>query len=174
MQMVDYQLHKSKTILKNQKEIIMDLDIAYQFLRKNFTDTTWEYKKYNIFAVTSPSIHFYNLFYELKDIVRGYVNHDQPLWIQSWLNYHQPNQVLDWHDHYWPIHGYISIDPKGTETEFETYTITNEVGNIYIGPGYRPHRVNVTEMFTAPRITLGFDIHNTPNVPYEQFSLIPI
>ena len=85
-----------------------------------------------------------------------------------------PDQVLKWHNHSWPCHGYISIDPKMTKTVFEGYEITNEVGNIYIGAGNRQHCVEVLEPFTAPRITIGFDVTDVPNIPGGIFSLIPI
>ena len=36
----------------------------------------------------------------------------------------------------------------------------NEVGNVYIGPGYREHKVITTnnDLFDTNRITIGFDI----------------
>ena len=96
------------------------------------------------------------------------------MWFQSWLNFHKPDQVLDWHDHNWPYHGYISIDPKGTRTVFKDYEVKNEIGNIYIGPGHRRHKVEVDEVYDGPRITLGFDIHTEPSKPFDQWSLLPL
>ena len=86
----------------------------------------------------------------------------------------RPTQVLDWHGHDWPYHGYISVDPKKTDTVFETYRIKNELGNIYIGPGHRMHKVEVIHPFDTPRITLGFDITDEPDFPFDHFSLMPI
>ena len=59
-----------------------------------------------------------------------------------------------------------------------SYEIINEVGNIYIGPGLKEHKVIVNENYYSPRITLGFDVyvHNEtrPNYANESFALIPI
>lgn len=174
--MSDYKIHKSQTVIDNQEYMIRDLYVAHEYFKRQFPkqDSTWGYSYYNIFAATSPSPTFYNLYKELTSLVREYVGDDRPLWIQSWLNFHMPNEVLDWHGHAWPYHGYISIDPKNTKTVFDGYEIKNEVGNIYIGPGYRQHKVEVIETFDTPRITLGFDIHESPAKPYDQFSLVPL
>jgi hypothetical protein len=101
--------------------------------------------------------------------------------MQCWLNYHHSNEVLDWHNHAWDYHGYICIDPKKTRTVFREYEIVNQIGNIYIGPGNREHKVVVDEDYSSPRITLGFDIMvNNDNEffklinPHDMFSLIPI
>ena len=70
----------------------------------------------------------------------------------------------------------FSIDPKNTRTVFEGYDIKNEVGNIYIGPGYRKHKVEVDEHFDQPRITLGYDIETNPKkYPHAHYwGLIPL
>lgn len=174
--MKDYLIHKSQIIIDYQDLMIRDLYLAHSYFKKNFpnNDSTWAYKYYNIFSVTSPSPTFYTLFKDLSLLIREYVNHDRPLWMQSWLNYHMPDEVLDWHGHNWSHHGYISIDPKKTKTVFEEYEINNEIGNIYIGPGARLHKVEVLETFSSPRITIGFDITDEPNIPNEQFSLVPV
>ena len=80
------------------------------------------------------------------------------MWMQAWLNYHNHNQVLGWHNHDWDYHGYISIDPKNTITEFRDYKIENKVGQIYFGPGQREHRVVCLDEFSDTRLTIGFDI----------------
>ena len=172
----DWQIHKSNTILEHQSLMIRDLHIAHENFKRQFPkqDSTWGYGLYNIFALTSPSPTFYTLYSELKTVIREYVGDDRPLWIQSWLNFHYPDDVLNWHGHAWPYHGYISIDPKKTKTVFENYEIINEVGNIYIGPGERLHKVEVMETFDTPRMTIGFDVHEEPATPYDQFSLVPL
>jgi hypothetical protein len=172
----DYQIHKSQLIIDNQEQMIREIDQSYAYFKRNFgkLSSTWGYAFYNIFALTSPSPVFYQLFQELKTVIRNYMGHDRPLWIQSWANYHMSNEVLDWHDHNWPHHGYISIRPHKTKTVFKEYEVMNEVGNIYIGPGHRLHKVEVLEEFDTPRITLGYDILEDPGMPYEQFSLMPI
>ena len=82
--------------------------------------------------------------------------------------------MLNWHSHQWDYHGYISIDPKKTRTVFSDYEIKNEVGNIYIGPGDREHKVIVDENFDTPRITLGFDVSLETEDLNDTISLIPI
>ena len=55
------------------------------------------------------------------------------------------------------------------------YEIKNEVGNIYFGPGWdRKHKVCVNENYSGNRITLGYDIHTQPDLPDDQYSLIPL
>ena len=47
--------------------------------------------------------------------------------------------------------------------------------NIYFGPGWdRKHKVCVNEDYSGNRITLGYDIHTQPDLPDDQFSLIPL
>jgi len=172
----DWHVHKSQTIIDNHELMVRDCHMAYDYFKRVFPkqDSTWGYGMYNIFALTSPTPTFYALYKELRDIIRNYVGDDRPLWIQAWLNFHYPTDVLDWHGHAWPFHGYISIDPKKTKTVFENYEVVNEIGNIYIGPGYRMHKVEVLEPFDSPRLTIGYDVHDTPELPYEQFSLVPL
>ena len=172
----NYRIYKSDTVIKHQKEMLVEIDEALLLFKDAFPekDPTWGYKFYNTFTATAPSFLFYDLFSELKTIIRDYIGHNNPLWVESWINYHLPNQVLDWHSHLWPVHGYISIDPKQTRTVFDGYSITNELGNIYIGPGYRRHKVEVLEHFHTPRITLGFDVVTDPSQSEGILSLIPI
>jgi hypothetical protein len=47
---------------------------------------------------------------------------------------------------------------KWSETEFEDYKIKNKIGNIYIGPPYKKHRVNILKPFNGQRITIAFDV----------------
>jgi len=99
------------------------------------------------------------------------------LWIQSWLNYHDYDQVLGWHNHSAGWHGYISIEPQDTVTEFENWTIDNECGNIYFGPGKHSHRVVNLRKYKGKRITLGFDIifssdYDNNSLPTENFGAI--
>lgn len=177
---MDYKIHKSELIVDNQNEFVNLIDQAYDLHQEvmNGEDSTWSYYKYNFFTLTAPSQLSHKLFIELKNLINEYIPSDQSKWIQCWINYHYPRQVLNWHNHEWDYHGYISIDPKKSRTVFNDYEIENQVGNIYIGPGYREHKVVVDEDFDTPRITLGFDIYlNNPNEEEdlnEMFSLIPI
>jgi hypothetical protein len=160
----NYILSESKLIIENHREFIDDTCIAYDRFRYNFPkqDSTKFYRYYNTFCITAGSENYYNLFSELKSNIRYYHNQSDALWLQSWINFHRQSEVLNWHSHYESIfHGYISIDPKSSETEFEKFSIKNQIGNIYIGPSALKHRVNVLESFDGFRITIGFDIFDT-------------
>jgi len=173
---MDYKIYKSQLIIDNKDEMLEQIHRAHSVHQIYFpgNDSTWTYKGYNFFGLTSPSLLFSKLFFELKNIIYDYVPEENK-WMQCWLNYHRPDQVLDWHDHHWDYHGYICIDPKKTKTVFEEYEIENEVGNIYIGPGNRKHKVVVEQNYNNPRITLGFYVCVQPkNTPDEILSLIPI
>lgn len=173
--MSDYLLHKSKLIIDNQQKFIDELSHAHEIHQRIFQNqsSTWTYAQYNLFALTAPSPLFYDLFLELKTVINSYID-VSPKWMQCWMNYHNQNEVLDWHNHEWPFHGYISIDPKQTRTVFREYEIVNEVGNIYIGPGGREHKVVVDSEYSSPRLTLGFDVQTEGSLPDSMLSLIPI
>tara|TARA_R100001463_G_scaffold32367_1_gene72626 strand:+ start:672 stop:1193 length:522 start_codon:yes stop_codon:yes gene_type:complete len=173
--MTEYKIYKSQLIIDNKDEMVELIHRAYETHQNVFNgqDSTYTYGLYNFFALTSPNLLFRELFFELKDIIHEYVP-EKYKWMQCWLNYHTPDTVLKWHNHEWPYHGYISIDPKNSITEFEKFEVENQVGNIYIGPGYRYHRVVAKDNFTEPRITLGFDICTEPMEPQHMMSLIPL
>jgi hypothetical protein len=173
--MNNYILYQSQFIVDNQADIIQDLQIAHAHFEKLFPDreSTWSYNLYNIFSLTAPSTNFYQIYKELRTLVRSELGNTRPLWFQAWLNYHKPNEVLDWHDHTFEYHGYISIDPKKTNTVFENYSIENKVGQIYFAPGYRRHKVEVLEPFEGERITIGFDIQTIPDQPYVKYTERP-
>ena len=168
---MDWKLYKSQVVLDNQRVMISILNNAIPSL--GGIDSTWSCDKYNVFGLTSPTQVYYDLFNELRGFVYDYTGDVDRLWMQSWVNYHMPDQVLRWHNHHWPIHGYISIRPHKTKTVFEGYEIDNEVGNIYIGPGNRYHRVEVLEDYDTPRITLGFDLLTDPTQCSNNIGLIP-
>jgi hypothetical protein len=172
---INYKLYKSNTIIDNKIELIKNI---YKIKDKicnslNSNETTWTYDKYNFFQVSSPEINCYHLYKELKKIIRDFVNHNRPLWFQSWLNFHMPNEVLDWHNHLWDFHGYISIDSKNTKTIFEDYEIINEEGNIYIGIGNKKHKVEVLKNYDTPRITIGFDVTENNDI-FNMNSFLPV
>jgi len=173
--MKDYILYQSQFIVENQADIIVELDMAHQHFKNLFPDreSTWSYNFYNVFSLTACSTNFYQIYKELRTLIRGQLGDTRPLWIQSWLNYHKPNEVLDWHGHDFEYHGYISIEPKKTNTVFENYSIENKIGQIYFGPGYRKHKVEVLEHFEGERITLGFDIQTLPESPYAKYKELP-
>ena len=180
---MDYNLHQSNLIKNNHQTFINECSFAYKLIKDdlNIKDPTWKYTDYNIFAVTSSSILFYNLYRELNYHIRSYVGNDQPLWIQAWLNYHTNDEILSdklgesqgFHSHEVSFHGYVSIEPQNTLTKFRNgLEIKNKIGQIYIGPaldhnkgknGEYDHYVTPLTPSTSPRITLGFNINNEIN-----------
>ena len=177
--MNDYKLYYFDYIKENQKEIINVIKKSHSDLNQDgISDSTWQYYMYNIFGVTSPSIYFFNIFKELKNIVLKNVKSEK-IWLQAWLNYHTSDKVLDWHNHRAPYHGYICIEPQSTTTEFETgWNILNECGNIYFGPGNIKHRVVNDNPYSGVRITLGYDVI-TENCfadyqPTKNYGLMPL
>ena len=168
---MDHKLYESQVVLGNQRVMINILNNAISFLGD--VDPTWSYDKYNVFGLTSPTQVFYDLYNELRGFVYDYIGTSKNMWMQSWVNYHTPDQLLQWHNHEWPIHGYICINPHLTKTVFEDYEIENRVGDVYIGPGNRYHRVELIEPFYTPRITLGFDLTDTPRKATANIGLMP-
>jgi hypothetical protein len=98
--MIDnYKIYKFDYIKENQAEIICESSICHDSLISDgFQDTTWSYLFYNIFSVSSPSIHYWNIFKYLKNIIKENIDEER-VWLQSWLNYHSYDDVLDWHNH---------------------------------------------------------------------------
>jgi hypothetical protein len=184
----DYTLYKSNYIVENQSAIVADLELSLKLFHQMFAsipdaDSTWSYDRYNIFALTAPSTALYEVYKEMRTLVRNQLGNTRPLWFEAWANFHKPDQVLDWHTHNYDYHGYISIDPKKTNTVFENYLIENKVGQIYFGPGHRHHKVEVLENFEDYRITIGFDVHCIPESklileyverPFRNLSLMPL
>ena len=168
---MDHRLYKSQVVIDNQRVMINILNNAIPLLEGE--DSTWTYHKYNVFGLTSPTRVFYELYKELRRFCYDYTGVPKDLWMQSWVNYHMPDKVLPWHNHEWPIHGYISILPHKTKTVFDGYEIVNEIGNVYIGPGGRHHRVEVLEDYDTPRITIGFDLTDSPSALSGNIALIP-
>ena len=151
---MDYKIYQSKYIVEHQSEIIEQCCKVKQ----NYNgDMTLDYFKYNIFSLTAGYYTFYEIYKELILLVKSKLGNKR-MWMQAWLNYHNHDQVLGWHNHDWDYHGYISIDPKNTVTEFRDYKIENKVGQIYFGPGQREHRVVCLDEFSDTRLTIGFDI----------------
>ena len=157
----NYQIHKLEYIRDDFVGFLNDCEDAKERFSNLFPETssTWGYKAYNIFSLTSGSLRFYKLFNDTKKIVREYLKTDEPLWLQSWLNYHTMDEVLDWHIHYdCSAHGYVSINPMKTKTVFENFAVDNEIGKLYIGEPLVEHKVEVLESYYLPRITIAFDV----------------
>ena len=166
---MDHKLYKSEVVLDNHRVMVNILNNSISFLGD--VDPTWTYDKYNLFGLTSPTKVFYNLFKELRGFVYDYTDGD--LWMQSWVNYHMPDQLLKRHNHAWPIHGYICINPHLTKTVFDDYEIENRIGDVYIGPGGKHHEVQLIEPFYTPRITIGFDVTDRPHQANANLGMIP-
>jgi len=178
---MNYRIYNSEFISSKLKSIKLEGRMhhaAYKnFFKDSKKDSTWDYNAYNIFSLAGGSELFYQIYKDLIFVIKDYLkdqNDDSSTaWMQSWLNYHKQDEVLDWHDHFFSYHGYISIDPKDSTTEFKEYSIQNKPGNIYIGPSRRPHRVVVNKPYTDTRTTLGFDILTRPQ-EVGNLSFIPI
>jgi len=175
----DYNLYSSPFIINNKNGIIDIATRAYNKFKEVYktSESTWTYDKYNIFTIMAGEPYSYIIFQQLVAAIRDRVGDGRPLWLQSWLNYHKEDEVLDWHwhDEDYIAHGYLSIEPKNTVTEFEKFTIENKVGNLYIGktgPGYN-HVVRVREPYEGIRITLVFDVKDSCTAT-KNLSFIPI
>jgi len=155
----EYTLLNWNYINDNKQNFIDHLTHSHESLvNYGIRDSTFKYTDYNIFAISSPSIHMYKLYYVIRELVRNKLQDENHLWIQSWLNFHTHEQVLGWHNHDASWHGYVSIEPQDTFTEFENWKIDNKCGNIYFGPGHNRHRVVNNSKYTGLRITIAFDI----------------
>lgn len=180
-----YKLIQSEYVVKHQQEFIRDLSYSAKSLYQyGILDTSLKhgsYTQYNIFGATSPSPHMYQLFTEIRNVVRE-INPVGKLWIQSWINHHYENELLGWHNHSSTWHGYVSIEPWNTITEFDDFKIVNKIGQIYIGPGGLRHRVVAADdfPFLDKRITVAFDIMTEENftgdniLPTDNYGCIPL
>jgi hypothetical protein len=165
-----FEVYKAEVVEQKQQKFI---DTLLEF-HHNTDYRTSNFSEYNIFTEVSTE-EMYDLYSAVKAIIRTHIPGSR-LWMQAWLNVHKQNECLDWHHHNFPYHGYISIDPKNTTTEFSKWKVMNAVGNIYFGPGgeANAHRVVVKEAYDDYRITIGFDVHNISSAVQGQNKFIPI
>ena len=156
-----HKIYKSQVILHNHKDFKKDCRQIYRQIKQDYNmehTITGLYQQYNIFNYASPKRIWGELFKEIRTSCLDFIGEDSNMYFQSWLNYHtEEKQLLDWHDHDFPFHGYISIEPLNSRTIFSDFEIDNKVGNIYIGHGNAEHKV-VCDDVSQPRITIGFDI----------------
>ena len=177
----DYNLYSSPFIVAHSHNVVEAATNIHTKFIKLFgpDDTTTTYYKYNIFTMTAGDPYFYTIFRQISAAIRDKVGDDRPLWMEAWLNYHKEDEVLDWHTHDedYLLHGYLSIEPMNTVTEFKNFTIENKVGNLYVGktgPGFA-HAVKVREPYGGDRITFAFDvIDSTYANELSNLSFIPI
>jgi hypothetical protein len=179
----DYQTYNLKTVEENVDIFIDQCNQLYKIIQENdIKDTTWQYKEYNLFSLSSSSEAFWFLWKNIQVCIRKTIGDDRPAWMTGWLNYHKYDEVLDWHNHLGSkYHGYISIDPKVTKTMFESddckYEIENLPGLLYIGPSARLHKVEALEPFEGHRITIAFDVTTEKDVfsaKAKEFNWIPV
>ena len=172
-----YVTSKSDAICNNKSDFIEQLYFGVNKYQEKYSiqkdNITWDYHRYNIFSLSSGSPLFYKLFEEVREVIRSFLVwkgiEPEQGWIESWVNNHEFSEVLGVHDHHFPFHGYVSVEPKTTKTVFlkdglEWYSIYNEVGSIYFGPGNRLHKVVNLEPYDGKRITLGLDYFQLPHV----------
>ena len=141
------------------------------------TSSTSFYRYYNCISLLVGSLHYYKMFKDVFKIIRKYSNSKRPLWFQCWLNFHKEKNLLKWHNHPDALfHGYISIDPKNTETVFKNYTIKNKIGNVYIGPSLNDHKVVSKKTYNNTRITIGFDVIDEKTIKklYKKYGEVDI
>jgi hypothetical protein len=169
--MKNYVVKNFSYIKENHSHFIEYANLSHERFMFNYgkvfnqSSSTWFYRYYNITCLTFGSNLYFKMFCDLQKLIRKILKTKKPLWYQCWLNFHKKGEVLDWHTHKGSIaHGYVSIDPKESETEFKEYTIKNKIGNVYIGPSENSHRVNILKPFDGHRITMAFDVISENNV----------
>lgn len=175
-----YKLYHSPWIADHWQDVVRDCDAIYKELGKKSALTQYDYslgEPFNfLYAIGGASKSFYYLFREMVEVVK--LNFDiatNPVWITCWSNYQEVHEIYPKpHEHSYVAHGYVSIDPKITETKFPDYSINNKIGQIYFGPGYREHFVKVLQPFEGKRLTIGFEISDQELPIGSQFSLMPV
>jgi len=157
----EYMVINIPYVKKNLEHFRKASELAFKRFKFSYgkNSTTAFYRYYNSVSLCVGSVHYYNLFKDLYKFIRKFSKNKKPLWCQCWLNIHKEHELLKWHNHPECLyHGYISIDPKDTQTIFKNYIIKNKPGNIYIGPSGNYHKVKSNSSYRTPRITLGFDV----------------
>lgn len=164
-----YRLYHSTYVVNHRVELMKEceylnnkLNSLYPYLPEKGREYTWEYANTNAFSLCTLSIPFYRVYQQITSSIRDWVQDDRPLWMHCWLNYNTYESILNWHDHddHNLLHGYISIEPKNTITEFKHFTVENKTGTLYLGlPGKEMiHRVVANEKFEGYRATLAFNV----------------
>lgn len=169
----NYKIFDNQYIKNNHFEILEETNLIYERFCYKFPNmsSTQAYQWYGIQSLTVGLTHYYYILQFLEKTIRNFANHKELLWYQCWINFHEQNQLLDWHDHLdCSYHGYLSIDPKKSCTIFEDYAIDNVIGQLYIGPSNRKHKV-ISDDFIGKRVTLGFDVVNKDDIKmiYKNF-----
>ena len=175
----EYMVANLSYIKNNIKHFKKYADLAHKRFEHRYgkQPTTNLYNQYNSMTLLVGSVKYYKMFKDVFKIIRKYSNSKKPLWFQCWLNYHKENDLLKWHNHPDALfHGYISIDPKNTETVFKNYSIKNKIGNVYIGPSLNQHKVISKEPYKDKRITIAFDVIDEKTIKklYKKYGEVDI
>ena len=175
----EYMVANLSYIKNNIKHFKKYADLAYERFKFSYGNesSTAFYKYYNCVSLLVGSPHYYKMFQDIFKIIRKYSNSKKPLWFQCWLNYQKENNVLEWHNHPDALfHGYISIDPKNTETVFENYVVKNKIGSVYIGPSLNKHKVVNKKSYTDYRVTIAFDVIDEKTIKklYKKYGEVDI
>ena len=175
----DYMLFNLPYINKNINHFKKYAYLAHDRFKFNHgkISSTKAYRYYNCICLLAGSKHYYNMFKDIFKNIRKFSKTKKPLWFQCWLNFHEKDELLDWHNHSESLfHGYVSIDPKNTQTVFEKYTIVNKIGNVYIGSSNKYHKVICKNDYKDKRITIAFDVvdENTINKLYKKYGEVDI
>lgn len=184
--MTDYKLYQINPDVNHEK-LVKYVDMSkskFEHLFDDKTHNTGFYYLYNFFSIASCNKDVYKLYLAIVDCIRDYFEENniskESVWMQMWMNIHSKEEVLQSHSHDFPYHGYFSLTPQNTDTVFqdglhgkELYRIKNKPYQVYFGPGFRHHYVDVLEDYTDKRITFGFDVQ-TKDMVTGNFSFIPI
>ena len=138
-------------------------------------DYTENHDTYNIWSLLRDFKIWQPVYEEVTDTIKScYDGPSDYLYLKSWINYSEGKELLDWHGHGSMLHGYVSITPHKTTTEFERFEVENKIGRIYVGPGIYLHRVNIVKPFSGKRITIGFDVYDNLDHSRRPLNTIPI
>ena len=157
----EYMVVNLPYIKKNIDHFNKYAHLAYKRFKFNYGERspTTFYRYYNCTGLFVGSLMYHKMFKDVFKIIKKFSKTKEPLWFQCWLNMHKENELLKWHNHSESLfHGYVSIDPKNTETVFKNYTIENKIGNVYIGPSKNNHKVVNKNPYSGERITIAFDV----------------
>lgn len=163
---LNYQLYHLPVVEAYHQQFLYDSGKVHQRFISEFGNisSTFSYDSYNVFALAHGLATYHTLCKNIRFVIKQYMQTDEPLWFRAWLNYHTSDQLLKWHNHFNCVtHGFVYIEPKDSVTEFRNYSVNNNIGKLYIGPGGKEHRVVCNTSFSTPRITVAFDVYNYAN-----------
>jgi hypothetical protein len=171
--MKNYKVYKSNTCLEYKLNAYDQCMEVFKKFRKRHPKIhpSHNYKEYNIFSIAEGNAFFYDLLKEIRNCFVDFSGADlskERYWFHSWINVDDENSLDKsfgfWHSHLCDYHGYVTITPNDTITEFRNWKIFNEPANIYVGYGMTEHRVIKKEekIFNGEfyRISIAFNIYS--------------